>query len=53
MNILKLALWKATKLKQPMNWKDFGEKMWNTLQDCLNQRTAVKIYDLKNYRSSV
>lgn len=28
-NILKLATWKATKLKQPINWKDIGEKTWN------------------------
>lgn len=30
MNILKLAPWKATKLKQPIKWKDIGEKMGNT-----------------------
>lgn len=35
MNILKSAPWKATKLKQPVNWKDTGEKTWNTWQDCL------------------
>lgn len=44
-NALKLALWKAAKLKQPINWKDIGNKKWNTSRDCLSQRTAVNIND--------